>query len=430
MNRGKRALVVYSWFFSWTKTPTGPVCVSNIMKMLKLMGWDVALLTLSGDALHPDFLSENPQRRKYLEDLPEVKLYTAKGWLDSPTEIIRWLIQRKTKRQNKDFTYEASKKSGNPRGFLYKLRQTIGRQIYPFWQSYVYCYRQMVDAGLRAIKEYKPSVIVGVHTSFSISVASRLALLTKTPWVAYMMDIFGKHISDKFMPWLLNTSNAVITAHDWDFSNRKVPLYNLYHGYDPTEYPSSSLSPIFTIFGIVRSYCRKHHLLRFLRVLARIKKEGLTRVYPLKVHLYAPDHFAFLTEWRGRLGIEEMVDVHQPAPREEILKMEAKSTILLLLQHPFNFAFSWKFWEYMGAGRPILYMGDSETTEGRMLEKLGAGFAYEDEEDIYIFLKKALNDFYTKGDIDWNPDREAISTFAFPNLAKKWDEILERYRRK
>jgi len=41
-----------------------------------------------------------------------------------------------------------------------------------------------------------------------------------------------------------------------------------------------------------------------------------------------------------------------------------------------------------------------------------------------------LEDFYTKGDIEWHPDGEAISAFSLPNLAKKWDEILERYRRR
>jgi hypothetical protein len=142
------------------------------------------------------------------------------------------------------------------------------------------------------------------------------------------------------------------------------------------------------------------------------------------------DDSPFLREWRERLWLTNIIELHPPVSRQEMLYRECESTLLFLTECPLKYLYTTKFWEYIGSGRPILHLGDPNDAEGKMLRSLSAGFNVEKEEEIYNFLKKALKDFYTKGDIEWRPNRQAISSFSLPSLAEKLDEILEKYRRK
>jgi hypothetical protein len=142
------------------------------------------------------------------------------------------------------------------------------------------------------------------------------------------------------------------------------------------------------------------------------------------------DDSPFLREWRERLGLTNIIELHPPVSRQEMLYRECESTLLFLTECPLKYLYTTKLSEYIGTGRPILHLGDPNDAEGNMLRELSAGFNVEKEEEIYNFLKKALKDFYTKGDIEWRPNRQAISSFSLPSLAEKLDEILEKYRRK
>jgi hypothetical protein len=84
----------------------------------------------------------------------------------------------------------------------------------------------------------------------------------------------------------------------------------------------------------------------------------------------------------------------------------------------------------MGAKRPILLLSSSDSLSARMVKRLKAGFVCENEDDIYIFLKKALADFYQKGDIEWEPDWDGIKSLSWENQARRISEILEKYARR
>jgi len=422
-------LLVCSDFIGWERKPVLAVVTSKICQALMQKGWKIALLTLSGNALHQDFLSEDERRKEFLEAIPDVVIYATKGGFPSPLDILRYLKNRKRTISAKGVNFSLSRtKSGRSYPLFRDFVARIGKVIHPFWRGYIYCYRQMVKEGLKAIGEFKPSIIIGNHPPYCFLIASRLSELTGIPWIANIMDAIPKTPLIGFILKQLNTSRAIITPffEKWDYRGRKVPIYKVLYGYDPSEYPYATLLPIFTITGISRIYEKQYLYLRFLRVLHRLKSEGIFEEFPLKFRLYMLDDSLVLKEWRERLGLTEIVEFYPPVLRKEMLYKECESCILFLTEYPLKFQYSTKFWEYIGTGRPILHLGDPNDAEGKMLRSLSAGFNVEKEEEIYNFLKKALKDFYTKGDIDWNPDREAISSFAFPNLAKKWDEILEK----
>jgi hypothetical protein len=242
METTKKALIVAGDFLGWERTPTSAVSITRLCRLFGKKGWKVALLTLSGNALHPDFLSEDERRREFLEAIQDVIIYTTKGWFPSPLDILRYLRKKKAR----------ATKSSSPsspqikrRGIYQLLRNfvaRIGGVIHPFWRGYVYCYRQMVKEGLKAIIEFKPSIIIGCHASYYFLIASRLSELTGIPWIAYITDPIPKTPLIGFILRRLNTSSAIITPffEEWGCSETKVPIYKILYGYDPSEYPSTT----------------------------------------------------------------------------------------------------------------------------------------------------------------------------------------------
>jgi hypothetical protein len=427
----KRVLFVFDKFIGWERTPVAVVAISNLLNGLKLFGWKCALLTLGGDSLQPDFLKIDERREEFLTLLSDSPIYKAKGWIPYPKEVFSYLLRRKGKA-----SFRASKSIGSSSlktKWGRKFIEWVGSLIFSFWESYVYCYKQMVKEGMKGIKEFKPSIIISTYPGGSnLTVASRLSTLSGVPWVAYIRDPFYNKFKEMLMRPVLNSASAIISVMDkFDYPRRRPPLYALHHGYDPSKYPKVSLLPTFTITSIIRGYVAEWLILRFLRVLYHLKEEGILARFPLKVRFYMSNPHPLLQEWIKMLHLQDLIELHPPISHTEMLLRECESTLLLLIRwrsmlKPAKYIYSLKFWEFVGAGRPILRIGHPDDAEAEMLNKLRVGVNLESEEDIYCFLRKALNDFYTKGDIDWNPDREAVFSFALPNLAQKWDEILKK----
>ena len=80
-----------------------------------------------------------------------------------------------------------------------------------------------------------------------------------------------------------------------------------------------------------------------------------------------------------------------------------------------------KLFEYLGAGRPILVLGE-ETEAARIVTDSGAGFATpaDEPEKIAAALRRLLEAEPAGG-----ADREAIERYAYPKLAEEYAELIE-----
>jgi hypothetical protein len=442
MSDNKRALIICD-LFPLGSSPVGAITNILLVKMLKLRGWDVGLFTISGNALHPDFLKEDKRNEELLKELPNgTSLFTTKGVFFSPLDIPRFFLRkRRASLKLKSGSHTLSPESVSRFGGVRRLIGKIGRIIYPFWTGYIYCYRQMVREGLRLIQNFKPSIIISISPHpYSLPPASRLSILTDIPWVAILRDRFPNRIAGEIaFGKVLNTSSAVIIVfEEWDYKGRKPRLYRFPVGFDSALYPSTPLLSIFTITAIVRNYelVPPIALLWFLKVVRCLKQEFSNR-FPFKARFYMTNPFPPLHKWREEMDLQDVLEIHPPISHTEMLKRECESAVLLMFrfygygpQRGATSAYGRKFWEYLGTGRPILRIGRHDTYEAKLLRETGAGVNCESEREVYDFLKKAIEDFYTKGDVEWHPDKELIASFDLPNRAKILDEILEKYRRK
>jgi glycosyltransferase involved in cell wall biosynthesis len=80
-----------------------------------------------------------------------------------------------------------------------------------------------------------------------------------------------------------------------------------------------------------------------------------------------------------------------------------------------------KLFEYLGAGRPILVLGE-DTEAARIVADAGAGFATsaDDAEKIAAALRRLLETEPISG-----ADREAVQRYAYPKLADDYAQLIE-----
>ncbi|MBC7329534.1 glycosyltransferase [bacterium] len=310
--------------------------------------------------------------------------------------------------------------------------------------------KKIVRKGMELAERCKPSIILascGLAPE-GLLAAMELSQKLHIPWIAHMRDPWAKtrdggklfsfllqRFKEKIERRVLSNASAIITAsEEFDFcvDRNKKPIYVIYHGYDPEAYPQNvSLLPQFTI-----TYCGSllgMPIAPLFRAIAKLKEENYTKRYPLKLRFFTLEEERKQIEATAKgFSLSDIVEALPFVPHKEVMERMCESTLLLALRNlpKFYTHLGTKFPEYMGAKRPILLLSTRDSLSARMVSSLRAGFVCENEEDIYLFLKKALADFYLRGDIEWEPDWEGIESFSWEKLARKFGEILGMYARR
>jgi glycosyltransferase involved in cell wall biosynthesis len=124
------------------------------------------------------------------------------------------------------------------------------------------------------------------------------------------------------------------------------------------------------------------------------------------------------TERVGReaeeLGIASIVEGGGLLPRDELLERMVNADGLLLPLYD-EFTIAMKFYEYVGAGRPIVGYGAPELPTGRLIERHGLGVVVQDAADFKWRLRQLVEHPETLP----VPGAEARRAFT-------WDESIER----
>ncbi|WP_337972113.1 hypothetical protein [Methanobacterium petrolearium] len=127
--------------------------------------------------------------------------------------------------------------------------------------------------------------------------------------------------------------------------------------------------------------------------------------------------------------LENVVNVHGMIPREEVLKKQRESQILLLL--------SWnnpqeqgiipgKIYEYLDAGRPILSIGPSEGLVKDLIQSTNTGFHLSEFESVKKAIKMFYDEFEERGKIEYSGIPEEIDKYSQREMAKKFAILLDK----
>jgi len=122
-------------------------------------------------------------------------------------------------------------------------------------------------------------------------------------------------------------------------------------------------------------------------------------------------------------GVAEFFEVSGPVPRAEILSLMSTATALLLpLYEEDPYSLPMKFYEYVGAGRPIVALGPADRFAARLIEDNALGAVVSSVADVAAIVRRLADDPHALP----VPTRASRELFTWERTTETLAEILEQ----
>jgi glycosyltransferase involved in cell wall biosynthesis len=251
-------------------------------------------------------------------------------------------------------------------------------------------------AGYELVRDWRPDIVVGsAPPNSGLVAAARIARVCGAPWVAELRDLWADNSYYEDPAWrlrvdrflerrLLSTAAGLVgVTPRWSQTLRdryRQPVACILNGYvdadfppDPAGPPAGDVVDILYTGNIYAGYRDPSPLFQAVALLGAERAHVAIRFYgppPEEVIPLAAAH-----------GVQDRVLVHPPVTHKESLALQTAADVLLLLQwnHPKDAGnIPAKFYEYLGARRPILLLGYGEGDLAATIGERGAGIVAND----------------------------------------------------
>lgn len=267
-------------------------------------------------------------------------------------------------------------------------------------------------------------IFCSTYYYFPLHTAGRLAREYHLPLITDMRDIdeqwgeTGFHTWSLPIGWLdrwakrwyrrhnlkmrnrvLRASAAVTTVSPWHqatLAQYNPNTYCIYNGYDTTELHPGVL-PV-DHFDIV--YMGQLHDLK-LRNPEPLFEALHHMALPIHVHFYSGERYAHELEMMAE-RYQVRLEVHPFVPREEIIHILHRSSIVLILtsnattQHTHGIMTT-KFYEALGVMKPVLCIPSDDDVLAQAIAYTHAGIATSDREEIEQFIHEQYREWQKSG---------------------------------
>jgi hypothetical protein len=260
--------------------------------------------------------------------------------------------------------------------------------------------RRVTSAGRQLVKHWRPDIILAsAPPNSGLIAARRIARVCHVPWVADLRDLWADnsyYAHPRWRLWLdrlversiLRSAAGLISVSPiWaDMLRRKYeqPVACILNGFVSEDFPAVRAGPepgdvvsILYTGNIYSGYRDPTPLFQAIGLLTPAERQHVA------VHFYGPGE----RETQGVMasaaaaGIADRVLLHDRVSYRESLSLQQSADVLLLLQ--------WnnvkdagnipaKFFEYLGAGRPMLLIGYEHGNLAQMIRERGAGIVAND----------------------------------------------------
>lgn len=271
---------------------------------------------------------------------------------------------------------------------------------------------------------------------------ARAKAVLKRPWIADFRDLWTQNLTEdggllqplkvRLEKKTLDQADSLVTvSHPWTrrlqerFPRKK--FHTITNGFDPDEFDVERppLTKEFSITYAGQLYEGRRDPTLLLETLAELIREGRL-ADDVRVRFYGPIE-PWLPLLIDRLGLGGVVQLQGVVKRDEALRREMESQLLLLLgwydtketgQH------TGKLFEYFGAARPILATGGGRGVLTEVLEETRTGIHALSKEQLRGFLLETYADFRQNGAVPYNCDPEAMERYTHRSMARVFAEVL------
>jgi hypothetical protein len=281
--------------------------------------------------------------------------------------------------------------------------------------------RNAYREGLDIIATWKPDVIyASAWPISSLIVADKISQKSGIPWIGELRDLWTdnpysdtpkwkKYIEKLWEKRLFSRAIGLTTisehANDILVSKFSKPTEIILNGYDEKDFEkikcSNDFENIFTDNKIHILYAGMIYpgrrdptpLLKAISLLSEKEKNKVT------VHFYG-NQLEIVTELATKLNIEKNIVVNNPISHKNILYLQTKADYLLLLMwdNPDERGtFTGKFFEYVGANRPILCIGGADNPPAKVIQEHQMGYVLQEPDEIKALILDLINQKKEKG---------------------------------
>ncbi len=387
--------------------PFAPLAATRAPKLAKYLldrGYDVRVLAPANTKFPPLLKAGIP------EDRITYTNFTDRSRI--PERLARWLVGARGENDTGQEEPAGTGQDQNPSQAERPWRRKIGRiyrQLVETPDPSRGWYPHAIKEGRALIASWKPDILyVSAPPHTGVLVASSLSRLSGVPWVAELRDLWVHHPYydaprwrrpyERFIEWraFSNVSGFVTVTRAWRDLLENLhgkPTVLSMNGFDPDEFLSRPISVVqrdapLNIVYAGSLYKEKRDPSVLFDALKKMGEEAGA----IRAHFYVPDS-EFLETLVSKAGLREIVKVHAPVARDEILRIEQEADVLLLLRwnDPSEHSvIAGKLFEYIGAGRPILSLGATQGQAADIIRDNGFGIVTNDLDDTVYFLRHCL----------------------------------------
>jgi len=361
----------------------GALRTGKTVKKLTDLGYEVRVISASNQSL--------PKNLPMEVDVDKV-FYT--DWFDVNWPINKLLgAKRVTSLKNKTSSKNIKSKIIGFLKILYTKFVHIPDQYIGWYFSAVKKSNSIIDAG------FIPDIIFSSATPYtSHLVAKKVSNKYNIPWIAEFRDLWSDNhnrMSSLFDRWLekntMHNSKAMITVSEpltkILINKYKQPIYTIRNGFDAEDFNFEVISKNLQKINIVYTgsiYVGKMDPSPLFIALASNK--DLQNNVVLNFYGNASN---FISNLSKKYNLESIVKIHGSISRSEILNIQKKADILLLLtwnSSKEKGLLGGKIFEYIASGNTILSIGAFKDTPSEIVVEDKFGIATNDPEEITKFI--------------------------------------------
>lgn len=424
----------------------------HLARKLAERGWQPVILTVKEHYYQHVNGSE-------IASMPGTIIRTA--CLPHPNKVYLWLKKKVAKLAGQEQSLHETIKFEfrdqlvkSPSGLLGKLKRLlISFLITPdFWQGWI---PPAVFAGLQAIKRHKIQVIISTGPPFSTHLVgwmlkklSHVAWITdfRDPWSFNEQQLFATKASDylnrRLEAVVVRNCDRVVTVtpsmtagyRDLYVSYSADKWATISNGFDNREFTELRSIPRYSRLTISYlghfSYTRTPDMI--LAVLGEMLNYNVISQSSLSVRFIGLCRYSngrSVQDLIKSRGLENIVEIIDPIPRQEALLEMARSHLLLLLANDQLHQIPAKTYEYIGVGRPILAITEEKGATAQLINSIPGSAVVEPTD--YAHLKRALTywlDLHRGREnqsFHSQPDEDILKQYEWGSLAARYVDLIE-----
>ena len=418
----KKVLII-TYFFN--QEVIGSVRLRGLAKYLPKFGWEPIILTTTTNNSHSNYRIIETEYNELLERWKNFFGFNQQKKFPEQ-------IKLSTKKNKKTFIE-----------FLIK----IYIEIFAYPDSQKNWCKPAVEAGAKLLENEHFDAIISSSSPVTCHlIANNLKKQYKLPWIADLRDLWTQNpyydhtylrrLIDKQLEInTLRIADAITTTTDYSTKDietihKSKHVYTIPNGFDPIKLNQNNeclpINDKLTIMYAGTLYNGKRDPEPLFEALAELNSEKKIDLRNLSIDFYGCGE-DWLKKDIAKYNLENIVMVHGMVPRDEIIKKQEKTQLLLLLtwNNPKEVGvIPGKLYEYLAAKRPIISIGFPNGLVKGIIDNTNSGVHVSNKERIKDVIYHYYQEFKQNGNIKYNGISEEINKYKHNEMAKKFAIVL------